>query len=163
MPTIFPNRHMVIVNKAQKDQFKSLSDLAGKKAATTRNPWQHTFLDKQNQTVYKDKLAELDFYADFTQMLAAVDSGKADFALLSAEDALWFIRHQLKNSVAAFPNGDLKETGWGFRKDNQDLQAAFQQFWQAQVADKDSLLNAVWKETFGMSFASYTRLVTAIK
>ena len=163
MPRLYVARDMVIINTAQKNAIKTLVDLAGKKAAVTHNSYQHAWLDQQNKLMYSDNPVTFNFYSDFTTLLAAIDDNQADFAILSSEDALWFTRHQLKQSMAAFSFGDTLEVGWGFHKQHKALQAAFTEWLSIQKEDQNSVWNTVWKDTFGLSFSKYLRLVAKIK
>ena len=64
-----------------------------------------------------------------------------------------------KNSVAAFAVGSVVEQGWGFRKEDTDLQAAARKFLEDQKATGDSLWNTQWKKGMGITLPEYTKLV----
>jgi ABC-type amino acid transport substrate-binding protein len=161
--TVYPSRDMVFVHQSKKDQFKQLSDLAGKLADIIENSSQHSWLDEQNKTVFQDNPVRVQFSESQTANFEVIDANKADFTITGPEDALWEMRHHVNNSVAAFPVGSILEVTWGFRKEDQDLQAAFGEWITAQQRDEDSVLNKVWKDTFGLSYAKYIRLVTKVK
>jgi len=160
--TLFPSRMMVLVNTAAKGQFHTAADLAGKVAAVEKDSLQHSWLQEQNTSTYAANPVRL------TRMLTddgvkAVAAGEVDFTLLDSDGALWATRHQFKNTVVTFSVGPLKELGWAFRKDDQDLQAAVQAFFAAQRADPDSALQALWTKTYGLSLTKFITLMTAIK
>jgi len=159
MVALYPAREMVIIHKSKKDQIRTPADLAGKVAGVTKSASSHVYLEEWNKTVYMDNPIRFDFRPSQTLRLEAVDNGEVDFAIAGSEDALWETRHHLKNSVAAFVVGPVIKVGWGFRQDDKDLQAAVEQFFEAQKASEDSVLNQVWKKTFGLSFANYLRLI----
>jgi len=159
MVALYPAREMVIIHKSKKDQIRTPADLAGKVAGVTQSASSHVYLEEQNKTVYVDNPIRFDFRPSQTLRLEAVDNGEVDFAIAGSEDALWETRHHLKNSVAAFVVGPVIKVGWGLRQDDKDLQAAVEQFFEAQKASEDSVLNQVWKKTFGLSFANYLRLI----
>jgi ABC-type amino acid transport substrate-binding protein len=159
MVALYPAREMVIIHKSKKDQIRTPADLAGKVAGVTKSASSHVYLEEQNKTVYMDNPIRFDFRPSQTLRLEAVDNGEVDFAIAGSEDALWETRHHLKNSVAAFVVGPVVKVGWGLRQDDKDLQAAVEQFFEAQKASEDSVLNQVWKKTFGLSFANYLRLI----
>jgi len=159
MVALYPAREMVIIHKSKKDQIRTPADLAGKVAGVTKSASSHVYLEEQNKTVYMDNPIRFDFRPSQTLRLEAVDNGEVDFAIAGSEDALWETRHHLKNSVAAFVVGPVIKVGWGLRQDDKDLQAAVEQFFEAQKASEDSVLNQVWKKTFGLSFANYLRLI----
>jgi ABC-type amino acid transport substrate-binding protein len=159
MVALYPAREMVIIHKSKKDQIRTPADLAGKVAGVTQSASSHVYLEEQNKTVYMDNPIRFDFRPSQTLRLEAVDNGEVDFAIAGSEDALWETRHHLKNSVAAFVVGPVVKVGWGLRQDDKDLQAAVEQFFEAQKASEDSVLNQVWKKTFGLSFANYLRLI----
>jgi membrane-bound lytic murein transglycosylase F len=159
MVALYPAREMVIIHKSKKDQIRTPADLAGKVAGVTKSASSHVYLEEQNKTVYMDNPIRFDFRPSQTLRLEAVDNGEVDFAIAGSEDALWETRHHLKNSVAAFVVGPVVKVGWGLRQDDKDLQAAVEQFFEAQKASEDSMLNQVWKKTFGLSFANYLRLI----
>lgn len=160
--TMYPNRMMVIVNKARKAQFQTLADLAGRVAGATKDSTQQTWLQEQNSSVYAAHPVHiLDMIQD--EAIKAVDTGELDFTLAYADAAIWATRRQFKNIVIVFPVGPLEEIGWAFRKEDTDLQAAVQAFFEAQRADPDSALNGVWKKYFGMPLSQFITLITTIK
>ena len=131
-------------------------------AAVEKDSLQHSWLQEQNTSTYAANPVRL------TSMLTddgvkAVAAGEVDFTLLDSDGALWATRHQFKNTMVTFSVGPLKELGWAFRKDDQDLQAAVQSFFAAQRADPDSALQALWTKTYGLSLTKFITLMTAIK
>lgn len=162
-PVVFPVRKMVIINRDNGGTITGPDDLAGRTAVVMQSSWQEDWLIDKNASAYTDKPVSIKHMDTIADTLAEVDAGRADFALLSSEDALWFTRHQLKNSVAAFPFGDMLQAAWGIPSDSPKLMAAFERFWAAQQADPNSELSTMWRDTFGLPFPKYLRLLTKIK
>ena len=160
--TMYPNRMMVIVNKARKAQFQTPADLAGKVAAATKDSTQQTWLQEQNSSVYAANPVHILVMIQ-DEAIKAVDAGDLDFTLAYADAAIWATRHQYKNIVVAFPVGPTEEIGWAFRKEDKDLQESVKIFFETQRADSDSALNGIWKKAFGMSLPQFITLVTTIK
>jgi ABC-type amino acid transport substrate-binding protein len=162
-PVVFPVRKMVIINRDNVQAIRGPDDLAGRVAAVMPSSWQEDWIRDQNNGPYEGAPVEMQVRPTIADTLAEVDEGRVDFALLSSEDALWFTRHALKNSMAAFPFGDMLQASMGVPKESPDLLAAFEAFWAAQRADEASELNVMWRETFGLAFPKYLRLLTQIK
>ncbi len=160
--TLFPSRMMVIASKSMKAQIKDSVDLAGKTAAIEKDTSYQTWLQTQNQTVWASnpvKLALLSTQESF----AAVEAGTADFTLADSEIAIWAARHQLKNAKTAFPLGPTDELGWAFRKQDKDLQAAVQVFFDQQRKNPGSEFNQIWQHHFGRSLTEFIALMVLVK
>lgn len=159
---LFPSRMMVIVNNWKKPLFKNSMDLAGKLVAVEKDTSFHTWLEEQNRVVHVDNpiLIKLMSSAD---SLAAVDAGKADFTLLDSDMAMWSARHQLKNATVTFPVGATDEIGWAFRKEDKDLQAAAQKFFNSQRKDASTDLNKIWKNHYGRTLTEFIALMMSVK
>ena len=152
--TLNPDRMVVVVNSAAKARFNTPADLAGKVAATMKDSSWQTWLEEQNKTTYAADPIRIKVVPS-EDVLNAVEMGQADFALSDLDLAMWFINHQLKNSVIAFPVGPKTELAWAFRKDDKDLQAAAQKFFDAQRPVRDSPLNRVWMKNYGMTLPEF--------
>ena len=160
MVTINPSRHMIVVKAANKNSLKNANDLAGKTAVTYKDSSYHTWLDEQNRTTYKANPIRIIFVADEPQALAALDEGKADFTVLVADDAVPEVRKTQHQFAIAFPAGSLMEMSWAFQKEDKDLQGAANDFFQAQRANKDSLLNKQFDNLYGMSVSEFSKMVS---
>lgn len=160
--TVFPSRMMVIVAKEMKAKIKTAADLAGKTAAVEKDTSFHTWLQAQNQTTYAADPVNLELLGT-TDSLLAVEAGKADFTIADSDIAIWAVRHELKSATTAFPVGPIDEIGWGFRKDDKDLQAAAQKFIDVQRRNPDSELNSIWKKHFGRTLTEFIALMVAVK
>ena len=160
--TLYPNRMMVLVNRAHQAQFRTPADLAGKVAAIEKDVSQHGWLQDQNISAYAANPVRIT-HMPFNGGLKAVDAGEVDFTMMDSDQAMWATRYQFKNTVVAFPVGPLEEVGWAFRKDDKDLQAAVQAFFESQRADPNSALQALWTKMYDMSLTKFITLVTAIK
>ncbi len=158
---LFPNRIMVIVHKSNKARFRQVADLAGKNGAIEKDTSYHTWLDQQNLGQLAANPIRLQFMLT-AETMHAVDQGKFDFTMADADVAIWSTR-ELKQISAAFPVGNSDEVGWAFRKQDKDLQAAAQQFFDAQRKEPDSPLNAIWRKNFGRSLTEFIELMAAIQ
>ncbi|MBK6905949.1 MAG: transporter substrate-binding domain-containing protein [Rhodocyclaceae bacterium] len=160
--TVFPSRLMVIVSSAMKGKLKAPPDLAGKTAAVEKDTSFHTWLQVQNQTTYANNPVKLELLGT-TESLLAVEAGKVDFTIADSDIAIWAVRHELKSATTAFPVGATDELGWGFRKDDKDLQAAAQKFIDDQRKNPGSEVNYIWKKHFGRTLTEFIALMVAVK
>jgi len=70
----------------------------------------------------------------------------------------------LASGTCDFHATDLSRTSWRLnKKEDKDLQAAVQNFFDTQRAVKDSTLNKNWKNTDGITLIEFITLVTSIK
>ncbi len=76
--------------------------------------------------------------------------------------AIWSTRLQQQMTVA-FPVGATDEIGWAFRKDDKDLQAAVQLFFDEQRKNPGSDFNIIWKKYFGRTLTEFIALMTSFK
>jgi ABC-type amino acid transport substrate-binding protein len=123
----------------------------------------HTQLQEQNQGLCAAHPIQMEFVATWDNKWTEVDKGRVNFILDNALPAIWYTRHQAKNSVAAFTVGPMEYLGWGFRKEDKDLQAAVQKFFDTQRADENSTLNQIWEKYYGMTLIDYIGLITKIE
>jgi len=158
--TLFPNRMMVIVRKSEKAGFKSVADLAGKSAAMSDATSYSTWLKEQNRTVFAANPAKIQFVKTGDEGVNEVETGKADFTLMDSDKAIWLARHVLKNATVAFPVGPTDEIGWAFRKEDKDLQAAAQKFFD-ENRSAASLLNKIWESYFGITMNMFISIIKA--
>ena len=108
--TLYPNRMMVLVNRAHQAQFRTPADLAGKVAAIEKDVSQHGWLQDQNISAYAANPVRLTLMP-FNDGIKAVDAGEVDFTMMDSDQAMWATRYQFKNTVVAFPVGPLEEVG----------------------------------------------------
>jgi len=161
--TLFPNRMMVIIRKSEKAKMKTVADLAGKTAAVADATSYSTWMKEQNRTVFAAnpiKIAQV-FQTD-EEGINAVEAGKVDFTLIDSDKALWLARHVLKKATVAFPVGPTDEICWAFRKEDKDLQAAVQKFFDEQRSDT-SVLNKIWESYFGITMNKFITIIQATK
>jgi len=151
---------VIVVNKSRKDEFRSLDDLAGKLGAIIENSTMHTELDQLNKTAYSANPTRYQFIAAYGEGIEAVEAGTVDYTIVGADSALWYTRHQAKNSVAVFPMGPERMNNWALHKDYKDLQAAVNAFIEVQQTSKDSALDQLFKDYTGLSYAKYLRLIS---
>lgn len=156
------NRMMVVASKAMKGQLKTPTDLAGKTTATSKDTSWHTWLQEQNQSTYSANPIKIELM-DLQERFTAVDAGKVDFTLASGHEAIWNTRHTLKNAAVAFPVSTPYEFGWAFRKEDKDLQAAVQAFFEDQRGRSTSELNSIWRKHYGSSLTEFIALMISIK
>jgi len=159
--TLFPNRIMVIVRKSEKAGFKTVADLAGKTAAIADATSYSTWMKEQNRTVFPANPVRISqvFQTD-EDGINAVETGKADFTLIDSDKAVWLARHVLKNATVAFPVGSTDEICWAFRKEDKDLQAAVQKFFD-ENRSATSLLNKIWESYFGITMNMFISIIKA--
>lgn len=158
---LFSNRMMVIVNKTRKKQFKTVSDLAGKVTSTDMNSSHHTWLLKQNAQRFASDPVTIRFMPA-EKGFDALENHQIDFLLADSDVALWAVAQRLKESMVAFPVGAVDEIGWAFRREDRDLKNAVQQFFNAQLNDKNSDLNQIWKQEYGISLIQLKNLIHAM-
>ncbi|MCX7217978.1 transporter substrate-binding domain-containing protein [Undibacterium sp.] len=159
---LFPSRMMVISKQGLESQMRSLLDLAGKKVAVEKNTSFHTWIQEQNRAPLANNPIQIELMSS-ADSLDAVDTGKVDFTLLDSDMAMWSARHQLKNATVAFPIGTTEEIGWAFRKEDKDLQAAAQNFFDQQRKNSDTELNRIWKKYFGRTLNEFVALMMSMK
>src|SRR5262249_36688482 len=160
--TLFVSRMMVIVNQAHKARFQTPTALAGKVAAVEKDTSYHSWLQEQNNGVDAAHAVHIQVMRK-TDSLQAVDAGTVDFTLVDADGAIWATRHEFKNAVVVFPVGPIEEVGWAFRKEDTDLQAAVQAFFEAQKAMPTSTVNQIWERSFGLTLTKFEQLVRATR
>jgi len=160
--TMYPSRMMVIVHKSLKNQFKSPADLAGKTVLLEKDTSYQTWIEEQNKTTYAANPVKIEFMLE-TPAIQAVNSGRDAFLLTDADFAIWGTRNNFKNALAVFPIGPSCEIGWAFRKEDKDLQAAAQNFFDSQRGNSGSVLNTIWKNYFGRSLTEFIALILSIK
>lgn len=156
--TLNADRMVVVVNKSKQALFKSEADLGGKTAATMKDSSWQTWLEDQNRKTYVSNPVQLKIVPS-QDVLKTVDEGGADFALSDMDLAMWFTKHELKNSVIAFAVGVKTEIAWAFRRGDKDLQAAMQKFIDTQKPAKDSALNKVWIDNYGMTLPEFVDMI----
>jgi membrane-bound lytic murein transglycosylase F len=159
---VFPNRMMVIAAKPMKGGIKTVADLAGKTVAVEKNTSWHTWLNAQNQTSYFANPVRFSLLST-QESFAAVEAAKVDFTVADSDMAMWSARHQFKNAATAFPVGPADEIGWAFRKEDKDLQAAVQKFFDVQRKNPSSDVNNIWKAHFGRTLTEFIALMAAVK
>lgn len=156
------NRMMVMVNINQVDAFKDAGDLAGKSTSVEENTSFHGWLQAQNMQAYADNPVKIGL-APASETYPALDAGDIDFAIADANSALWMIRHQLQNTAVTFPVGDIQQIGWAVRKDDLELKATIEAFFQEQKAAQATILNQIWERHFGVTLYRFETLVKALK
>lgn len=157
---LFSSRMMAIVNRASLSRFKTRRDLAGKHAVVEKDTSFHTWLQGQNKSAFADNPIVIELLKTHKAM-EAVENGEADFTLIDTDISLWAVNHHLKQSTVAFPVGDTDQIGWAFRKADQDLKNAVDDFFRSQRKNPISELNTVWSEEFGVNLQQLKTLVHA--
>jgi membrane-bound lytic murein transglycosylase MltF len=160
---LLPTRFIVIVHKSKQVEFKTPADLCGRVAATVKDSIYHTWLQEQNQGGCVANPIQMEFVTTVDDMWVELDKGRVDFILDNMLPAIWYTRYQAKNAVAAFTVGPMEYQGWGFRKEDKDLQAAVQKFFDIQRADENSPLNKIWEKYYDMTLTDFVGLITKIE
>lgn len=156
------NRMVVVVNKKKRTQFNGAADLAGKLAATMKESSWQTWMEEQNRTTYSANPIQINFVPS-RDVLKAVDNEVADFAISDMDLAMWFTKHELKNSVIAFAVGQKTELAWAFRRGDTDLKAALEKFVETQRNRKTSALNKVWLNNYGITLPEFIDMINQTK
>jgi membrane-bound lytic murein transglycosylase MltF len=157
---LFISRNTIIVNKARRDEFRDLNDLAGRTAAVMKGTSYHTWLEEMNRERFREHPVKLIFKPQKDAILA-VNSGAVDFSVIGADGALWAIKNFAGNATVAFPAGGITEYGWCFRKEDRDLQKAVERFFEQQKRRPDSTMNRNWKNSIGFTLADFILFVTS--
>lgn len=160
MPAVWPGRYVIVVTRARQKEFRALGDLAGKTGAIIENSTQHTALDQLNETQYKANPTQYKFIANYGEGVKAVEAGDVDYTVIGADSALWYTRHQAKNSVAVFPIGPERMNNWAMHKDYKELQGAVRDFIRVQQTTEGSALDTLFRDYTGLSYAKYLRLIS---
>ncbi|SFM39831.1 transporter substrate-binding domain-containing protein [Rugamonas rubra] len=159
---LFPSRLMAIVARRKAAQVKGVADLAGKLAGVNRDTAALNWVEQQNRGAFAANPARIEYLLS-PALFTAVDAGAVDFILIDADIALWAGAHQLKHASVAFPVGPTDLIGWGFRKDDKDLQKAAQRFFDDGRRRPDSAPNQIWKRHFGRSLTDFIDLMAAFQ
>lgn len=159
--TLFPNRRMVVVKRTERGRFRTVADLAGKTATIEKNTSYHTWLQEQNKGAFASNPIRI-LLLPVDEGLKAVVAGQADFTIVDVDAAIWAVRNQYANTDMAFAVGPRDEIGWGFRKEDKELQEAARLFFEGERASRDSRLNAIWQKYLGMSLTDFIGLVSSI-
>nr|WP_233410981.1 transporter substrate-binding domain-containing protein [Rugamonas sp. CCM 8940] len=159
---LFPSRLMAIVSRQKAAQIKGVADLAGKLAGVNRDTAALNWVEQQNRGAFAANPVKVDYLLS-PALFSAVDAGAVDFILIDADIAIWAGAHQLKHASVAFPVGPTDLIGWGFRKDDKDLQKAAQKFFDDSRRQPDSALNQIWKRHFGRSLTAFIDLMAAFQ
>lgn len=157
--TLYPGRMMVILSKPMQGKIKAAPDLAGKTTATDKDTSFHTWLQEQNQTLYAANPVTIKLM-DTLKSMTAVEAGEVDFVLTDANMAIWVTRNQLKAAKAGFTVGPTEELGWAMRKDDKDLQATVQKFFDQQKANDASAFNQIWQKHYGISLNKFISIIS---
>ncbi len=159
---LFTSRIMVVVNRRNKRELKTVSDLAGKVAAVAKDTSFHTWLQAQNKTTFKDNPVRIQLITGVASV-NAVNAGQVDFTLLDGDLAIWATMHQFNQAVLGFPVGPIDELGWAFRKDDKDLQAVVKQYFETERKAPYSETNKRWKRNYGLSLQEFIKMMERIK
>ncbi len=159
--TLMPSRMMILTQPAKKAAFQSMADLAGKLVAIEKDTSYHSWIEQQNRSTFATNPIRILLMRTESSVMA-VETGKADFTVIDAEAAIWSTR-QLKNTRVAFPVGESEELGWGMRREDTDLQAAVQAFFEQQRKNPESDINRIWKKYYGRSLTEFIALIAAVK
>ncbi|MDI6798268.1 MAG: transporter substrate-binding domain-containing protein [Desulfatibacillaceae bacterium] len=157
---LFPSRTVVVVRKAQAQDYTLERNLAGKKAAVLKSSSFQSWLESQNQTRYLDNPVSMVLVPTLIEAREKVLVGEADFTLMDADGAMAIITQEYPSLAVAFPVGDLESIGWGFCRDDTGLQDAAREFFRLQIADSDSTFNRLWKERYGMTLVEFAQSMT---
>jgi membrane-bound lytic murein transglycosylase F len=158
---IFFSRNIILVHKSKINEYKQVSDLAGKTAAVMGGTSFHSWLEEQNETQFKSNPIKIALLPQ-QDAFKAISSNKYDFAITGADGAFWAINSTAPDAVVAFPVGKSKTIyGWCFRKEDKHLQAVVSDFFIEQRSRLDSQLNTNWKEYYGISLSEFSLFLSS--
>lgn len=155
---LFKTRMTVVVHKDNQKNFKTETDLKGKRAAVMKGSTYHTWMEEKNQAEFADNPIRITLMPTDDSM-KAVDSKTVDFTIIGADGALNWTRNKVKNSVTAFLVGQVNQVGWGFRKGDKDLIEAANAFFDSQ-RKINSHFDAIWKEKVGITLSEFNLFIT---
>ena len=139
---------MVVVGR--KDvQLHTISDLKKHKGVTAKS--------SSYEQILNDNKIENYYYAPTPKMLDAVQTGKADYTIVS------FSIHSLSdypNLEAKFIIGEIKKSGWGIKKNQPKLRQKILEF--LEYAQTNGILDQHFKTQTGMPFKVAGDYLTAL-
>ncbi|MBF0118511.1 MAG: transporter substrate-binding domain-containing protein [Desulfobacterales bacterium] len=156
---LFPSRMMVIVNNANKKNFKTISDLQGKSVSIVENSAQHTWIIEQNKFKFSKKTVKIKLIREEIESINSIINGEVDFTLIDSDLAIGFAKRYPKDIAVAFSVTPIDEIGWAFRKEDKDLISAVQFFFDEQINNDASVYNNIWQNHFGISLKKFIRLI----
>ncbi|MBF0118510.1 MAG: transporter substrate-binding domain-containing protein [Desulfobacterales bacterium] len=160
---LFPSRMMVVINKSKKGEYKTVNDLEGKTVLVEKNTSYQTWIEEQNKAVFTKNPIKIEIMLEPQAKKIINDEEKNYFMVFDADVAIWSTRYEMKNSTVVFPVGPVDEIGWGFKKEDKDLQTAAQKFFEEQRKDPKSELNTIWKNFYGRTLTEYISLMLSVK
>lgn len=158
---LYISKNTIIVNRDNRQKFHKLDDISGKKAAIMQGTSFHTWLEQQNEGIFKNSPVTIIFMHQ-EEAIKAAESGAVDFAISGADGALWAAKKFAPQVAVAFSVGEITEYGWCVAKKDTDLQQEVLRFFDRERSSPGSQLNAIWKETIGMTLGEYVLYVSSI-
>ncbi|MDM8515306.1 transporter substrate-binding domain-containing protein [Desulfobacterales bacterium HSG16] len=155
---LFKTRMTIVVHNDNKEKFKTEKDLEGKQTAVMKGTTYHTWIEEKNTSDFAYNPVKIQFMTTDNSMMAVEDK-QVDFTIIGADGALNWTRNKIKNSVVAFFIGPVTKVGWGFNKQDKNLQAVAAKFFETQ-RKTNSEFDAIWKEKVGITLSEYTLFLT---
>ncbi|MBF0574008.1 MAG: transporter substrate-binding domain-containing protein [Desulfamplus sp.] len=155
---LFKTRMTVVISKDNKGNIKNEADLKGKRAAVMKGTSYHTWIEDKNKTDFADNPIQISFMST-AESMKAVDGKTVDFTIIGADGALNWTQNKVKNSVVGFFVGPVNQVGWGFKKEDKDLQEAAKNFFDSQLK-VNSKFDLIWKEKVGITLSEFNLFIT---
>lgn len=161
-----PGRMMVLVNKTSASRIRQEGDLAGLATIVEKDTVYDTWLRQFNEALPASRQVKIRYAGRNDEKVLALEQGRIDFVVIDVGSALVFTnpaRSRFVNLKPAFPVGQTTWGGFGFRKDDKDLQRYAERYIAEKTKDKKNGLNAIFKEHFGVTYDEYLNLITGVR
>jgi len=147
-----PNKQMVVCRRDE--NIKKIGDLNNKSAVFVKNSsFENNFL----KLLTKNKLnTKIIYEEDFVKTSVMVSEGKDIFTIHDSDNAFKAVA-EYKNLTIAFPISDFEMIGWGVSKNNRILTSILTKY--IKYARDNGTIDKYWKETFGVTFSEYMRVL----
>lgn len=147
-----PNKQMVVCRRDE--NIKKIGDLNNKTAVFVKNSsFESNFMNVTKGSKLNTKIV---YEEDFVKTSIMVSEGKGIFTIHDSDNAFKAIA-EYKNLTIAFPISDLEMIGWGVSKNNKILSSILTKY--IKYARDNGTIDKYWKETFGVTFSEYMRVL----
>lgn len=155
---LFRSRAIVLTDKSKYRYFIRPQDLAGKTLVTHKGSAFESWVQEMNLVAFKENPVKMHIEPRTEGQLAALSTGKADFVLFDSDTAVWLAKDKQHSYRVTFPVGKSDEIGWAIAKSSVNLKAEIEKFLYPN-GKRNKLMNRIWKEHYGLTFAEFELLV----
>lgn len=160
MEPYYSSRIMILYLKGSAFRPRRIEDLYKRKTAvvpgTTLADWVDTF--NKNETRESKKI--LVEYIPRGGSLKLLETGKIDFAVVDASQALFASARPNSRIAWAFPVGGHSGIGWAFEKNNSaEIRSHFGSFIRLQKSTPNSSLNTIFLKYFSLNVSEFESLI----